>query len=170
MTEGLSPASELCLSCGMCCAGDIHSIIALRPGEADRAKASGFDVGIDETDGQPCAALPCRHLDGTACTIYDAWRPGTCSDYLCRLQVNLADGKIALAEAVAEVGRIKTLIAARLPETARRPLRELVIEAAERTGSGQIDPASARLVLEVGTINREIDRVIRHPHQGTFQR
>jgi len=48
-------------------------------------------------------------------------------------------------------------------------LRELVIEAAERTRAGAITPASARPMLEVGAINREIDRVIRYPHQGTFQ-
>jgi len=76
---------------------------------------------------------------------------------------------VSLDGALAEVARLKALIAARLPQTAGRPLRELVIEAAEKTRAGAITPENARLIAEVGVVNREIDRVIRYDHQGTFQ-
>lgn len=152
----------------MCCAGTIYSVIPLREGEADKARAAGMAVSLDD-EGQHCAALPCPHLDGTACRIYGDWRPSTCGDYFCKLQVGLRDGEVSLDEAMAEVGRLKEMIAARLPETANRTLRELVIEAAELTRGGDIDADKARLIVQVGVVNREIDRVIRYPHQGTFQ-
>jgi len=153
----------------MCCAGTVHSVLALHPDEAIQAREAGFDVTADGGDGQPYAALPCSHLDGTACTIYDQWRPRTCAGYHCRLQLALRDGEVSLDGALAEVARLKALIAARLPQTAGRPLRELVIEAAEKTRAGAITPENARLIAEVGVVNREIDRVIRYDHQGTFQ-
>jgi len=154
----------------MCCAGTVHSVLALHPDEAETAAAAGFNVTLDGGDGQPCAALPCQHLDGAACTIYDQWRPRTCADYYCRLQVSLRDGAMSLDGALDEVARLKALIATRLPQTAERPLRELVIEAAETTRTGAITPDAARLIVEVGVVNRELDRVIRYDHQGTFQR
>lgn len=152
----------------MCCAGTIHSLLPLDSAEVDRAAASGFTVMADH-EGLPAAALPCRHLSGTACTIYQEWRPSGCDAYMCKLQKRMAAGDIDLEAAMAEVARLKEMIAQRLPEAANRPLRELVIEAAAITRSGSVPADKARMVIMVGAVNREIDRVIRYPFQGTFE-
>ena len=163
----LSPANELCLACGMCCAGTIYSVLPIGQDEVEASRAAGMTISAGH-EGEPAAALPCPHLNGTACGLYDQWRPRTCGEYMCRLQQRMGAGEIGLTAAKAEVARLKELIADRLPETAHRPLRELVIEAAALTRAGPIPPEKARMVMMVGAVNREIDQVIRYAFQASF--
>lgn len=163
-----SDESRLCLSCGLCCSGTAYSAIPLEADELERAGTAGFTIRPD-AEGAPEAAQPCPQLQGTACRLYGQWRPRACIDYACRLLVALRAGEIGADEALAKVARIKALIDERLPETEGRSLRELVAEAEALTRAGAITAQNAVLLVTIGAINREIDRVIRFPSQSTFR-
>ena len=160
--------SRVCLSCGLCCSGTVYSVIPLEAGEEARAAASGFAL-VRDADGERGAAQPCPQLQGTACRLYGGWRPRACEDYACRLLGALRRGELSEDEAMARIARLKAMIAQHLPDSGGRSLRALVSEAAELTRRGAIDPDEARLVVAVGAVNLEIDRVIRHPGQSTFR-
>ena len=161
--------SRLCLSCGLCCSGTVYSAIPLDADETELAQRAGFKLAPN-AEGALEACQPCPQLEGTACRLYGSWRPRACGAYACRLLLAVRAGDMEPDRAVAEVARIKALIARHLPDHANRPLRELVSEAADLTRRGAITPDRAQLVVAVGAVNLEIDRVIRHPDQKTFGR
>lgn len=162
-------ASRLCLACGLCCAGAVYAQIPLDGDEAGRAQVAGFTLDHDEA-GALFAAQPCPQLQGTACRLYGGWRPRACVDYACRLLEAVRAGDATVDEAVAAVARIKALIATHLPDVEPGALRAMVSEAAALAANGPVPADRARRMLAIGAVNREIDRVIRHPGQGTFRR
>jgi uncharacterized protein len=74
--------TSLCLDCGLCCDGTMHSTVALEHGD-DRSVLlrSGFHLLLFEEEAR--FEQPCRAFD-TKCTIYDD-RPSLCRSYRCAL-------------------------------------------------------------------------------------
>ena len=79
--ETLSIGSKLCTKCGLCCTGALHDRAVLEPEEVEFASDLGLYV---RAEGRPTFALPCKYLQGCACTIYSK-RPKVCARYQCQL-------------------------------------------------------------------------------------
>lgn len=69
---------EICLACGLCCQGALHSKAVLRENEHEVMVRIGATI---KPDGQ-FFVLPCPAHDGSACTVYEE-RPQVCADYEC---------------------------------------------------------------------------------------
>ncbi|MEP5938890.1 MAG: YkgJ family cysteine cluster protein [Erythrobacter sp.] len=98
MSSSTPNISELCVSCGLCCSGAVFSHAKLSEADKDVLAQSGVSAG-DGTYTEDRLHLPCRLLQGTACSIYDRGRPQVCGEYLCKLARELDAGEISLAEA-----------------------------------------------------------------------
>ncbi len=126
----------LCTRCGLCCDGTLFGDVELTgPREATRLEALGLDVDADDADAE-LLTLPCRGLRGTRCSVY-AHRPQCCRTFECRLLQDAGRGAITvdqaltrIAEAKAQVQRVKTLLAGMEPRRGPRlPLQERVADA-----------------------------------------
>lgn len=95
-----SSTTSLCLDCGLCCDGTMHSTVALEHGD-DREVLlrTGFHLLLFEAEArfeQPCHAFHER------CTIYDD-RPTLCRSYRCSLLRQVDSGEVSDADARALV-------------------------------------------------------------------
>ena len=107
MTEALA---TLCQQCGLCCDGSLFTQVPLDAADAGAVRRRGLAV-IARPDGAPALRQPCAALAGRRCTIYEE-RPASCRSYRCMLYAALAEGEVALAEALATVARAHALLAA----------------------------------------------------------
>ena len=144
----------LCTRCGLCCDGTLFGDVELTGRrEATRLELLGLDVDGDDADAE-LLALPCGALRGTRCSIYAA-RPRCCRTFECRLLQEAERGHVAvddalarIADAQAQVHRVKTLLAKMEPLRRQRlPLAERVADAVART-SASPDDVRARAALE----------------------
>ena len=74
--------NELCLACGICCQGYLHSKAAL--GDIERSRAVMLNMEISKKKGRFFFALPCPHHNRNLCTIYEK-RFNVCRRYKCAL-------------------------------------------------------------------------------------
>ena len=109
MSEAEDPAGDLCVKCGICCDGPLFDHAYLDPDEEARARALGFPV--IEVGGQQAFPLPCVHLKGTACQIYEV-RPRTCGLYTCETLRAVNRGDIDRAEADRRIVATKAAVTA----------------------------------------------------------
>lgn len=117
MADAIDPRSEelsaLCASCGACCNGTIFGLGRLADGEADALK---HRLAIRREANE--FMLPCPSFQpGSGCGMYDV-RPAACRAYRCKLHRDMGEGRVAGADAIARVRRIRDLseaIRARLP-------------------------------------------------------
>lgn len=99
-------ATLLCVSCGLCCDGTLHSSGNLKPGEVEKIRAEGMTI----VDGDPMRfALPCPKLKDRRCSIFDR-RPSVCGKYSCKLRNDLVDGLVPLDDAMERVREAFALI------------------------------------------------------------
>jgi Fe-S-cluster containining protein len=103
--ETRSLGSQLCTECGLCCTGALHDRAVLEPEELEFASDLGLEV---QTEGRPAFALPCKYLQGCACTIY-ANRPKVCARYQCQLLDDLQQANISLEAALEHVRAAKRM-------------------------------------------------------------
>ena len=100
----------LCLSCGLCCQGVLHSHAGLEPHEEtsgirQRLRLPLFNEGQD----YPAFALPCpQHREGRCAAYPD--RPAVCERYQCNLLIRHRAGEIPLDEALTIVQRTKAVV------------------------------------------------------------
>ncbi len=114
-------AGQLCLACGLCCIGVVHSHAALSPDELDLARELGLRVDTFE-DGVGFH-LPCPQHQGK-CATYQR-RPRACVDYQCELLVKYLDGQVTFEESLALVTQANTMVEslrARMPGGSATPL------------------------------------------------
>lgn len=111
--------AALCLACGLCCDGTLHTFTKVLPGEVEAMQRLGLKV-YSAANG-PAFDQPCPCLQAGSCTIY-AHRPLSCRSYECKLFKKYAAGMVTLEEALGRVQKAKELIvAARLqPEDTRQ--------------------------------------------------
>jgi hypothetical protein len=102
----MSDASELCLSCGLCCDGTLFDIVRLTATEAGALTRLG--LATTQRGEHWSMAQPCDALQGTSCRIYPQ-RPSRCFAYRCHLLTALEEGEVSLAEARATVALGKEL-------------------------------------------------------------
>jgi hypothetical protein len=104
--------SQICVKCGFCCSGLLYDQARLEDGEVDFARAIGLDVGADPrtTTGQKKFALPCPHLCGTVCSIYQQSRPKICSHFFCELASKFDRGELSQAESLQKVEEAQRLM------------------------------------------------------------
>ena len=113
MTDPPTSTTSLCLDCGLCCDGTMHSTVALEHGD-DREVLlrTGFHLLLFEAEArfeQPC------HAFHEQCTIYDD-RPTLCRSYRCALLRQVDSGEVSDADARALVATaIRTCTIASAP-------------------------------------------------------
>lgn len=93
-------ASDLCVSCGMCCDGTLFGFVPVSDEESARVSDLGFTLTAkpNPKDVGVCFTQPCRALSGTSCTIYHD-RPSVCRAYRCVTLEAFNAGDIAIEEA-----------------------------------------------------------------------
>ena len=114
-------ASRVCLSCGACCRGMLHTFAYLEDEEG--GLATDLELRVIEVDGEPGFRLPCHHLGASnECRTFHR-RPAACPDYRCGILEELYAGTLTESRALAFVGQIVELerkiyqhIGARQPE------------------------------------------------------
>ncbi len=100
-------ADALCRACGMCCDGSLFDRVDLARDERARARRRGLRVlPGGRAFEQPCAA----HRPGAGCACYDE-RPRACARFTCRLLDRVQRNDVAVADAVAAVSRVRSLVA-----------------------------------------------------------
>lgn len=95
------PLSTLCQRCGLCCDGNLFDHVSLRGPEVETMRRLSLAV-VQREDGTPAISQGCSALNGRTCTVY-AERPEGCRRYRCNLLTALAEGEVALEEALAVV-------------------------------------------------------------------
>lgn len=93
-------ATDLCLSCGLCCDGSLFWAV---PVDADEDAPAALDA--DGWLRQPCACFK------GACTVYDE-RPAACRAFDCRVLQNVQAGRRDLAWAREQVAGMRRVLAA----------------------------------------------------------
>ncbi|MBM4457225.1 MAG: hypothetical protein FJ011_05575 [Chloroflexi bacterium] len=139
-------AAALCLACGFCCDGVLHSYTVVQGDEVVPMTAMGLSV--EAIQGKQGFSQPCSLLQAGRCTAY-AQRPLTCCAYQCSLLRRYLAGEIALDKC------------SRVIQTARKQLawvREQgvgagsfmrwlkTVERADEALPGAADPSTDRLI------------------------
>jgi uncharacterized protein len=96
-----SDATTLCLACGFCCDGTLHTHTVLLAEEVDAAAEVGLAVGA--VQDRPAFQQPCTMFRAGNCSIYER-RPHVCRRYECALLKRTLGGEITLEQAVRVVG------------------------------------------------------------------
>lgn len=107
--------SELCQSCGVCCDGTIFAWA-----ELDLDMSPDVRRRLKIVDGEDTMRIPCGHLSGTRCGVYDI-RPGACRGYECKQVLDHRAQGGEVAERRARLFALRAL-SHRLRELAQREL------------------------------------------------
>jgi Fe-S-cluster containining protein len=158
----LSASSELCISCGLCCSGVIYDSVPLR--EDERARAEELDMHpYEDPPGQARFDLPCRHLSGTRCSVYNR-RPGPCAAFRCELLKKFEAGQVSANEALGRIAEAKTMLDQLYPlvVTSGGPITpkrwgSLLDAWRSKAAAGTATSAEAQVVLELARLNRFLD-------------
>lgn len=98
----MAEASNLCLSCGLCCDGSLIGFVQLEPEEIPAIKKV---MEIEEEEGQGFFLQPCTKFCKT-CTIY-ADRPQSCDAFNCGLLQSLQGEELSFELALKVVDEVK---------------------------------------------------------------
>jgi hypothetical protein len=102
-------ASALCLACGLCCAGVVHTHAALDPDEIDLARE--LDLRVDKFEDGLGFHLPClQYRDGKRAAFHR--RPRVCVRYQCELLRRCLEGQANWDESLAIVTQARAMLAA----------------------------------------------------------
>jgi uncharacterized protein len=152
---------SICIGCGFCCNGTLHTRTTLEPGDVADASVAGLTVV--ENEGKPVFFQPCPKFESGACTIY-AKRPGVCRRYRCKLLNNVDEGLVSVTEARETIATAKTLIeAVRVcaPEAVTAYDRSVLRENL-KGDLGQMKDAeseqAARILLDIGALDYFLER------------
>lgn len=129
--------SQLCLSCGLCCDGNLFASVALGKSEAATLKAQG--LGVVDAQGRLKLPQRCAALEGCHCRVYAA-RPFVCRRFDCLLARSLTEKDLPFEDAlqiVAEAKRKLARVEALLPPPREGEGAGPVRRAAALSQSGQ---------------------------------
>lgn len=103
-------AMELCLSCGLCCHGVLHSHAGLDPDEVEFALSMQLPV-VQKGYEYDAFSLPCPRFDEKQykCSIFPD-RPRVCGAYACDLLKQLREGALEFDECMETVRQTQALI------------------------------------------------------------
>jgi len=136
-----SDATTLCLACGFCCDGTLHTHTVLLADEVDAATDIGLVV--DVVHDKPAFGQPCTMFRDGSCSIYDR-RPHVCRRYECALLKRTLGGEITLEQALRVVGIAQKqfgVFRSRVPDAGSfmRYLKELEAAAASVAAASAYD-------------------------------
>jgi Fe-S-cluster containining protein len=163
-----SDATALCLACGFCCDGTLHTHTVLLAEEVEAATDVGLAVGLIQD--RPAFPQPCTMFRDGSCSIYER-RPHVCRRYECALLKRTLGGDITLEQALRVVGVAQKqfgVFRSRVPDTVSfmRYLKELEAsaDAASADAAGaDVAPAggkTASVALDVDTSNHVVALVV----------
>jgi hypothetical protein len=115
-------ATDLCLVCGLCCQGIVHSHAALDTSELDLARELSLRVDMFE-DGTGFH-LPCPQYQGDRCATYQR-RPHACANYQCELLQRFLGGGVSLEDSLSLITQAKVMLDklwTRLPDGKATPI------------------------------------------------
>lgn len=166
--DSSSDATDLCTSCGLCCGGAVFDTVPVQRAEVDDLIALGLEP-YEDPPGQPRLDLPCRHLRGAMCGIYEQ-RPSGCRAFRCKLLQGLDDGSHTLSSAKAIVEEAKERIDRAVPLMNGSPVkphqwRVLLNQWQEGSPAGRATEAEAKTVLALTLLNRFFDTHFRDSGQ-----
>jgi Fe-S-cluster containining protein len=148
----------LCLACGFCCDGTLHTHTVLLAEEVDAAT----DVGlvVDVVHDKPAFRQPCTMFRDGSCSIYER-RPHVCRRYECALLKRTLGGDITLEQALRVVGVAQKqfgVFRSRVPDAVSfmRYLKELEVAADAALDNGQGAPG----VLDAEASNHVVALVV----------
>ncbi len=147
----------LCLACGFCCDGMLHTHTITQPDEGGRM--AGLGVSLVDFRGKTGFRQPCPLHQAGNCTAYAA-RPATCRAYECGLYKWFMAGALSWPEALAIVESARALRASllqKLPEQRSfRGLLNVLMDA---------DDAAAPAALDDAVVLTEILALAVHLHR-----
>src|SRR5512137_1768828 len=101
------PTADLCMACGLCCIGVVHSRALLDADELEAAHELGLRVDVFE-DGTGFH-LPCPQYREGKCASYQR-RPRVCANYQCELLQRCLEGQVTLEEALSLIAQARTML------------------------------------------------------------
>ncbi len=99
-------ASDLCVTCGLCCQGLLHRFVKVETDEGPLLHRLGLEVQSHEK--HQVFELPCHHLGTEGCRVYSE-RPSTCRSYRCRLLEDFLGGDLDFVTARQRILRAREL-------------------------------------------------------------
>ena len=154
----VSDATALCLACGFCCDGTLHTHTILLAEEVDAATNVGLTVGT--VQDRPAFQQPCSRFRDGRCSIYER-RPHVCRRYECALLKRHLDGEITLEQALRLVGVAQKQLGVfrgRAPDAVSFMRFLKALEAA--TASAQDRAQSVPVVLDAEASNHVVALVV----------
>jgi uncharacterized protein len=152
--------SELCLACGLCCNGTLHTSVAVQPEHARLVRNLGLTV---EKIGQELGfCQPCPLHQDDCCSVYPQ-HPPSCQEFQCALLQKYENGDITLADSLTIVRTAKELHA----EGFRAKLAESWDGERGLRGSGAVRQVNAECVLRAATLDVHIKKHFRRPGEAS---
>ena len=109
-----SNGSALCLACGLCCQGVLHTYVAVSL--FDRPRLSQLRLKVESFAGQAGFRLPCPLYREHRCSAYPP-RLHACHAYRCDVLAQYLAGRLSLESALAlAAGAVELLADPALPE------------------------------------------------------
>ena len=99
--------AALCLACGLCCVGVVHTHVPLGADEMELARE--LDLRVDAFEEGVGFHLPCPCYRDGKCSAYYR-RPRACVNYQCELLQRYLQGEVSLAESLSLVAQAKTML------------------------------------------------------------
>jgi Fe-S-cluster containining protein len=158
-----SDATVLCLACGFCCDGTLHTNTVLLVEEVDAATDVGLTMGI--VQDRPAFRQPCTMFRDGRCSIYER-RPHVCRRYECALLKRTMGGEITLEQALRVVSIAQKQLGvfrSRVPDAVSfmRFLKELEASAdAAGADVAQDSPQGVPGALDIETSNHVVALVV----------
>lgn len=169
-SEALSPSAQLCTSCGLCCSGVVYDSVPFAAHEIANVRELGLEP-YEEPAGQPRFNLPCRHLQGTRCGVFER-RPEPCGAFRCELLKNFEAGQVSMTDAMAKVAEAKRMLDEVRPLVGKaggpitpKKWGALLDRWRANALAGQATEAEALAVLQLAKLNRFLDTHFRSEDQ-----
>ncbi len=132
-----SPASLICISCGLCCTGHLFLWAKLKSVEVETVRGLGLNVLGVEPENRGFG-LPCPLWAGK-CPIHTSPDyPHACRTYKCKLLKQVIDESTPLPEALEVIEQAKVMIKelkTLLPDSHSNNFRERLVAHLENSGN-----------------------------------
>jgi hypothetical protein len=126
--------SLLCLECGLCCEGVLHTHAVATPLDTRRLRRLG--LAVEQFGNHAGFRLPCPLFKDHRCSVYPP-RLHACQSYSCEILTQYLAGQLPLADAVGIVAGARALLAdTDLPPG--QPFEQVRVAAREGEGRGSL--------------------------------
>ena len=169
-SQASSASTDLCTSCGLCCSGVVYDSVPIGAHELTNVGELGLEP-YEEPANQHRFNLPCRHLQGTRCGVFDR-RPEPCGAFRCELLKSFEAGELSMIQATGRVAEAKAMIDEVRPliDEAGGPITPKKWGALLETWranalAGRATEMEAVVVLQLARLNRFLDTHFRSKDQ-----